>query len=326
MAEPLLQLEELTVHYPLRRGFLRRVVGAVRAVDGVSLELRRGETLGIVGETGCGKTTLGRAALRLVEPTSGRVRFDGTDLGAIGAAELRALRPRLQMIFQDPGASLNPRMTVGRAIAEPLEEHTDWPPARQAARVAELMEAVGLDRDLMGHYPAELSGGERQRVSIARALALEPALIVCDEPVAALDVSIRAQILALLEDLQARLGLSYLFISHDLGAVRHLADRVAVMYLGRIVELGPVDAAPAHPYTAALAASAPDPEDWRHPAPAEAPLSGDLPSPAAPPAGCAFASRCPEVMAACRVHAPALRAIAAGHRAACHLHDPEMRA
>ncbi len=327
MSETLVEVRDLAVHYPLRAGLLRRRAGVVRAVDGISFDIRRGETLGVVGETGCGKSTMGRALLHLGPPITGGVRFDGVDLDTLGASELRALRPRMQMVFQDPLASLNPRITLGRAIAEPLAEHTDWPPERQRARVFELMAAVGLDPELAGRYPHEVSGGQRQRVAIARALALEPDFIVCDEPVAALDVSIQAQIVSLLEALQERFALTYLFISHDLGMVRHIADRVAVMYLGRIVELAARDAlyaAPAHPYTAALLASAPDPAAWRAPGALEAPLEGDLPSPAAPPPGCNFCTRCPRVMEICHSADPPLREIAPGHFAACHLHDPEV--
>lgn len=325
MSEALVEVRDLAVHYPLRAGLLRRRAGVVRAVDGISFDIRRGETLGVVGETGCGKSTMGRALLHLGPPITGVVRFDGVDLDTLGASALRALRPRMQMVFQDPLASLNPRITLGRAIAEPLTEQTDWPPERQRDRVFELMAAVRLDPGLAGRYPHEVSGGQRQRVAIARALALEPDFIVCDEPVAALDVSIQAQIVSLLEALQERFALTYLFISHDLGMVRHIADRVAVMYLGRIVELAARDAlyaAPAHPYTAALLASAPDPAAWRARGALEAPLEGDLPSPAAPPPGCNFCTRCPRVMEICHSADPPLREIAPGHFAACHLHDP----
>ena len=257
---PLLEVTDLVKHFPVRRGAMRRRTGSVRAVDGVSLRLKRGEALGLVGESGCGKTTLARLVLRLTRPTAGSVVFDGADLNGVTAAELRALRPRMQMIFQDSHSSLNPRLAVGRSIAEPLLQHTTLSRAERAGRVAELMTVVGLDPGLATRMPHEFSGGQRQRVGIARALALNPDLIVCDEPISSLDISIQAQIVNLLADIRERLGPSYLFISHDLRMVRHLCDRVAVMRRGRIVEIGAAEALfrkPAHPYTRALLSAVP---------------------------------------------------------------------
>ena len=259
-AEPLLEVTDLKKHFPVRRGASQRLTGSVRAVDGVSFRLHRGETLGLVGESGSGKTTVARTVLRLTRPTSGRIVFDGVDLGQVTGAEMRSLRPRMQMIFQDSYSSLNPRMSVGRSIAEPLLQQTPLNRAERGARIAELMRTVGLDPGLAARKPHEFSGGQRQRVGIARALALRPALIVCDEPISSLDISIQAQIVNLLADVQERFGLTYLFISHDLRMVRHLCDRVAVMHRGRIVEAAPVAALfrePRHPYTRALLAAVP---------------------------------------------------------------------
>ena len=319
--EPLLRIENLTKHFPIMRGVFRRQVGTVRAVDGLDFEIQERETLGLVGESGCGKSTAGRVILRLHEPTAGRIVFRGTDVVALEGEALRRLRPRMQMIFQDPQDSLNPRMTVGSIVGEPLVEHGVAKAAKLRERVEALLEAVGLDPGFTNRYPHEFSGGQRQRLGVARALALNPEFIVCDEPIAALDVSIQAQVVNLLEDLQERLGLTYLFISHDLGMVRHIADRVAVMYLGRIVELAASDVLyrePLHPYTRALLSAVPihDPE---HEARRERIiLSGDVPSPARPPPGCRFSTRCPMVAPECSRREPEWRELRSGHWAACH--------
>jgi oligopeptide/dipeptide ABC transporter ATP-binding protein len=314
----LLRAEGLQVHFPQRGG------PPVRAVDGVDLEVRRGETLGLVGESGCGKSTLGLALLRLVEPTAGRIELDGTDVTALGRRELRALRRRVAMVFQDPYASLDPRQTIGRIVAEPLEVH-GLHPGRTARRdrVDELLGLVGLDPSFRARRPHELSGGQRQRVGIARALAGEPELIVCDEPIASLDVSIQAQVLNLLDRLQRELGLTYLFVAHDLAAVQHVSDRIAVMYLGRIVEVGDdaqVGGDPAHPYTRALLSAVPVPDPPAERARRRIVLAGDVPSPTAPPSGCRFRTRCPEAFEPCPVVDPALQDTGGGHLAACHLH------
>ncbi|MEL6479072.1 MAG: ABC transporter ATP-binding protein [Pseudomonadota bacterium] len=318
----LLSAEGLTKHFPIYRGIIRRQVGTVKAVDGLSFDIRRGETLGLVGESGCGKSTVGRTVLRLYDLTSGTLTFDGQDIGAIGADRLRAIRPRFQMIFQDPQACLNPRMTVGSIIAEPLTEHTALSRPDRQRRVEELLDAVGMNPNFANRYPHEFSGGQRQRIGIARALALEPDFIVCDEPIAALDVSIQAQVVNLLEELQESLGLTYLFISHDLSMVRHIADRVAVMYLGKIVEIGPVDALyenPQHPYTQALLSAVPIPDPKVEATRKHIILKGDVPNPANPPKGCRFCTRCPVATARCHEEDPAPREIAPGHTAACHL-------
>jgi peptide/nickel transport system ATP-binding protein len=320
MPEPLLQVRDLKTHFPVRRGVWGRVEGHVRAVDGVSLEIARGETLGLVGESGCGKSTLGRTVLRLLEPTSGSVRFDGAELVGMPARELRALRRRMQIVFQDPYGSLNPRMTVGQIVGEPFAIHRVAAGAERRRRVLQLLDQMGLRADAHDRYPHELSGGQRQRVGIARAIALDPDLVVADEPVSALDVSIQAQIVNLLQDLQQQRGLAYLFIAHDLKIVQHLSTRVAVMYLGRIVELAPAADLyrdPRHPYTQALlsAVPVPDPERKR----TRILLGGDLPSPSAPPPGCPFHPRCPHALDRCRVEAPPLREVAPGHQAACFL-------
>ncbi len=316
---PLLEVVGLAKHYPIRAGLLSRATGAVRAVDGVGFHVHPGETLALVGESGCGKSTTARLALRLIDPTAGTVRFEGADITALHGAPLRALRRRMQIVFQDPYASLNPRMTVGAILEEPLVVHGIGDrPARQA-RVAELLGLVGLAPYHAARYPHEFSGGQRQRIGIARALAVEPALVVLDEPVSALDVSIQAQVVNLLGDLQARLGLSYLFIAHDLAVVKHVADRVAVMYLGRIVETGPkaqVFADPRHPYTRLLLSAIPRPDPHRRLARQAA--QGDLPSPANIPAGCRFHTRCPYVIPVCRTEDPALLPISPAHLSACH--------
>jgi oligopeptide transport system ATP-binding protein len=321
---PLVEVSDLRMYFPIYAGLLRRRAGEVKAVDGVSFSIREGETLGLVGESGCGKSTCGRAILRLYEPTSGTVRIAGQDVADADADTLRRLRPTMQMVFQDPQASLNPRMTVASIIGEPLDEHGRLSRHDRLARIYELMDQVGLNRDFANRYPHEFSGGQRQRIGIARALALNPRFIVCDEPIAALDVSIQAQVVNLLEELQERLGLTYLFISHDLSMVRHIADRVAVMYLGRIVEIGGRDelyASPRHPYTQALLSAVPEPDPRIEATRRRIILTGDVPSPSRPPPGCNFSSRCPKVTDICRSRKPELREIAPGHLAACHLLD-----
>ena len=318
-AAPLLEVRDLVKHYRAR-ALLGRSTPPVRAVDGVSLTLGRGETLGLVGESGCGKTTVGRTLIRLQEPTSGQALLDGTDIFTLGPDALRAFRRRVQMIFQDPYGSLNPRMTVGDAIAEGMEIHRLGTRTQRRDRVATLLEEVGLDASYGTRYPHEFSGGQRQRIGIARALAVEPELIVCDEPVSSLDVSVQAQVLNLLSDLQRARQLSYLFIAHDLAVVRQVADRIAVMYLGRIVETGAADrvlSSPRHPYTVALRSAVP--EASMTAASARIVLSGDPPSPAAPPPGCAFHTRCfhPNRDERCRIERPELRPLA-GVQVACH--------
>jgi oligopeptide transport system ATP-binding protein len=321
--EFLLEVRDLVKHYPVSSGFFGRQVGLVRAVDGVSFSIRRGETLGLVGESGCGKTTTGRCVLQLERPTSGSVRFEGQELTTLPPAALRAVRRRIQVIFQDPYSSLNPRMTVSQIVGEPLIVHRLVPDAgAQAARVQELLRQVGLLPQHGRRYPHELSGGQRQRVGIARALALEPSLIICDEPVSALDVSIQAQIINLLEDLRRELGLTYLFVAHDLSVVRHISDRVAVMYLGRIVEIADRQAlyeAPRHPYTKALLSAVPIPDPLVEAQRERVVLGGEVPSPLHPPRGCAFHPRCPIAVEDCQRIRPDLRDLGAGHQAACHL-------
>jgi oligopeptide transport system ATP-binding protein len=321
--EVLLEVRELVKHFPVGGGFLGRHEGVVRAIDGVSFTIERGETLGLVGESGCGKTTTGRCILQLERPTSGRIAFEGTELIGLSEEELRAVRRKVQVIFQDPYSSLNPRMTVGQILAEPLKVHRIAPDeAKRAARVQELLSQVGLLPQHADRYPHQLSGGQRQRVGIARALAMEPSLIVCDEPVSALDVSIQAQIINLLEELQARLGLTYLFIAHDLSVVRHISDRVAVMYLGKIVELADRRALyedPLHPYTRALLSAVPIPDPAAEAHRERMVLKGEVPSPLNPPSGCVFHPRCPIAVGRCNAEIPPLREIKPGHWAACHL-------
>jgi oligopeptide transport system ATP-binding protein len=317
----LLEVKNLKVHFPVKRGMFSPAREFVKAVDEVSFSIAPGETLGLVGESGCGKTTLGRAIVRLVEPTAGSIFLEGADITRMEGAALRAQRRRLQMIFQDPYGSLNPRMTVEDLVGEALDIHglAENKSARQK-RVGELLRAVGLDATYAQRYPHEFSGGQRQRIGIARSLAVEPKLIVCDEPVSALDVSVQAQIINLLQDLQQQRGLAYLFIAHDLAVVEHISQRVMVMYLGKIVELADAKAiigAPKHPYTQALISAVPvvDPDSKRQ----RIILPGDVPSPIHPPSGCPFHPRCPVAEARCRTEIPALREIGPGHFAACHL-------
>ena len=320
-AQPILAVENLTKHFPIMQGVFRREVGTVKAVDGLDFEIRDRETLGLVGESGCGKSTAGRVILRLHSATAGRIVFRGTDITALEGEALRRLRPRMQMIFQDPQDSLNPRMTVGSIIGEPLLEHGAAMGRALQYRVEELLDAVGLDPGFTNRYPHEFSGGQRQRIGIARALALNPEFIVCDEPIAALDVSIQAQVVNLLEDLQERLGLTYLFISHDLSMIRHIADRVAVMYLGKIVELASSDVLyrePLHPYTRALLSAVPIHDPEREERRERVILSGDVPSPANPPPGCRFSTRCPMAAPECSEREPQWRELRPGHRVACH--------
>ena len=315
---PLVAVEGLRKYFPIRRGVFSRVVGHVKALDGVSFEVRRGETLGLVGESGCGKTTCGRVLLRLLDATDGRVTFDGADVLSLRRGELRALRRRMQIIFQDPYSSLNPRMTVGAMIGEALKVHRLARGKALRDRVADLLREVGLDPLHATRYPHEFSGGQRQRVGIARALAVAPDFIVADEPVSALDVSIQAQILNLLGDLRERLGLTYLFIAHNLSVVRHISDRVAVMYLGRIVELADVRTlytSPSHPYTQALLSAVPVPDP--HVKRQRIILKGDVPSPADVPPGCPFHPRCPEAIPECAREVPFLKDVAGGHWVAC---------
>jgi oligopeptide transport system ATP-binding protein len=321
--EVLLEVRDLVKHFTVGGGLFGGRAGTVRAVDGVSFALRRGETLGLVGESGCGKTTTGRCILQLERPTSGQVIFEGRDLSTLSETELRPMRRRMQVIFQDPYASLNPRMTVGQILAEPLAVHGVVPDRDgRRRRVRDLLQRVGLLPQHADRYPHQMSGGQRQRVGIARALAVEPALIVCDEPVSALDVSIQAQIINLLEDLQAELGLTYLFIAHDLAVVRHISDRVAVMYLGKIVEIADrreLYESPLHPYTKALLAAVPIPDPVLEARRTHTVLTGEVPSPLNPPSGCVFHPRCPIAIERCRGEVPPLRDVTPGHGAACLL-------
>ena len=325
IADPLLQVRDLKVHFAVRRGLLQRTVGVSKAVDGVSFDVAKGTTLGLVGESGCGKSTTGRALLRLVPLTSGSVRLGGTDLGALSAGELRKERRRMQMIFQDPYASLNPRMTILDIVAEPLGVHgLVKTPRERLEKVAHLLQTVGLEPSYMRRYPHEFSGGQRQRIGIARAISLSPELVIADEPVSALDVSIQAQIVNLLAQLQSDLGLTYVFIAHDLAVVRHLSREIAVMYLGRIVERAPAEelfARPVHPYTQALLSAIPIPDPKIERKRKRLVLVGDVPSPLNPPSGCHFHTRCPYVRDRCRVEAPALVERGVGHFAACHLNE-----
>ena len=322
--EVLVSVRGLKKHFPVTKGMFRRKVGAVRAVDGVSFDIRRGETLGLVGESGSGKSTIGRTMLQLEKATEGSVVFDGIELVGLAAGALRRTRPRMQMVFQDPHASLNPRMTVSSIVGEPLLEHGKSSSRERQERVEELLGLVGLDPTHANRYPHEFSGGQRQRIGIARAIALNPDFIVCDEPIAALDVSIQAQVVNLMEHLQDLLGLTYLFISHDLGMVRHIADRVAVMYLGHIMELADVEdlyGDPRHPYTRALQSSAPVPDPVVEATRVKIILEGDIPSPSDPPPGCPFNTRCPDAVDRCHEEIPVWREVAPGHGVACHLVD-----
>jgi oligopeptide transport system ATP-binding protein len=331
--KPLVEVENLKVYFPIVGGIFRNKIGDVRAVDGVSFDVRKGETLGLVGESGCGKSTIGRAMIRLREATEGTVKFDGVNLTTLRPRELRKMRRRMQIIFQDPYGSLDPRMTVGSIISEPLETHNLARGEEKVARVAQLLELVGLDPRYVNRYPHEFSGGQRQRIGVARSLAVEPEFIVCDEPISALDVSIQAQVLNLLTDLRDRLNLTYLFIAHDLSVVRHISDRVAVMYLGKVVELGTpeeVYAAPGHPYTRALLSAVPIPDPAAERKRRRVILTGDVPSPANPPSGCRFHTRCwlyerlgkPEN---CRTVDPELRVLVGEQRAACHYAEDSLK-
>jgi len=329
----LIEVDRLKVHFPILSGIFQTESGRVRAVDDISFEIRKGETLGLVGESGCGKSTTGRAVIRLRNPTAGTVRFDGRDLMDLSRGELRKMRRRMQIIFQDPYSSLNPRMTVGSIISEPLETHDLAAGKARIERVRELLALVGLNPNYTDRYPHEFSGGQRQRIGVARALAVEPEFIVCDEPISALDVSIQAQVLNLLVELREKFGLTYLFIAHDLSVVRHISDRVGVMYLGKLVELGPPSAiydAPGHPYTRALLSAVPIPDPKAERRRKRVILTGDVPSPANPPDGCRFHTRCwlyeslgrPEQ---CRTEDPELRTVATDHRAACHFAEEALQ-
>jgi oligopeptide/dipeptide ABC transporter ATP-binding protein len=322
-APSLLKVEDLKTHFPVKGGVFLRSKATCKAVDGVNFELKSGETLGLVGESGCGKTTLGKTIVRLVHPTAGRILFEGADLAPIGRRAMKPIRRHLQMVFQDPAESLNARHTVGAILEEPYVIHGMGDAAARRKSVEELLARVGLPRDAAHRYPFEFSGGQRQRIGIARALALRPRLIICDEPVSALDVSIQSQVLNLLLDLQREFGLSYLFVAHNLAVVKHVSDRLAVMYLGRIVEIGDSEAVysnPRHPYTRALIASIPEPDPSRPRA--KAALAGDIPSPINPPPGCPFHTRCPYATDRCKVEVPHLRGTAAPgapeHSVSCH--------
>nr|WP_216620972.1 dipeptide ABC transporter ATP-binding protein [Brevibacillus borstelensis] len=318
----MLEVKDLKKHYPIKKGLFGKQVGAVKAVDGVSFSIQPGETLGIVGESGCGKSTTGRTILRLIEPTAGEVLFDGQDIRKLPPDEMRKFRTNMQIVFQDPYASLDPRWTVQRTLEEPLRTHLKLSEAEIKDRIAELMSVVGLAPYHASRFPHEFSGGQRQRIGIARALALRPKFVVCDEPVSALDVSIQAQVLNLMQDLQSQFSLTYMFISHDLSVVKFICDRVGVMYLGRMVEMAPTAemfAEPLHPYTKALmsAVPVPDPEAARE----RIVLTGDVPNPQSPPTGCTFHTRCPYVMDSCRQAVPEWREVSPGRHVACHLFE-----
>ena len=320
MSEPLLEVTNLRKYFPIRGGALSRVSNYVRAVEDVSFSIHRGETLGLVGESGCGKTTTGRAVLRLIEPDAGDIRFEGVDLRALSRRDLRRRRREMQIIFQDPYASLNPRMPIRAIVGEPFAIHGTAQGPEREEKVVELLETVGLDPSVRVRYPHEFSGGQRQRIGIARAIAMNPKLIVADEPVSALDVSIQAQIINLLADLQEQLGLTYLFISHAIPVIEHISDRIGVMYLGKLVEVGTssqICADPKHPYTQALLSAVPVPEPGK--ARQRIVLRGDVPTPINPPAGCRFHTRCPVVVDRCRTEEPPMRSLADGRLTACHL-------
>ena len=327
--EPILSAHDLVKHYPIRTGVFRRQTGAVRAVDGVSFDLYPGETLGIVGESGCGKSTLGRLLVQLEAPTAGELTFDGQKMSDVGTSDLRRMRRDIQIVFQDPYTSLNPRMTVGRIIGEPFEIHSDLVPKnKRLARVQELLELVGLSPEHINRYPHQFSGGQRQRIGIARGLALNPKVIVCDEPVSALDVSVQAQVVNLLEKLQRELGLAYVFIAHDLSVVRHISHRVGVMYLGKMVEIGDetqIYERPTHPYTQALLSAVPVPDPTMRDKKDQIVLTGDVPSPANPPSGCRFHTRCWKAQEICSTTEPPLELRNDGpgqHNSACHFAEP----
>jgi oligopeptide transport system ATP-binding protein len=330
---PLIEVQNLKVYFPIISGLFQRTTGHVRAVDDVTFEIRKGETLGLVGESGCGKSTTGRALIRLRDATEGSVKFDGVDLTTVNKSQLRRMRRRMQIIFQDPYSSLNPRMTVGSIISEPIDTHRLATGKAKEERVRELLRLVGLNPNYTNRYPHEFSGGQRQRIGVARSLAVEPEFIVCDEPISALDVSIQAQVLNLLVELREQFGLTYLFIAHDLSVVRHISDRVGVMYLGKVVELGPPSAiyeTPAHPYTRALLSAIPIPDPKAERRRKRVILTGDVPSPANPPSGCRFHTRCwlyerlgrPEN---CRTDDPELRLVGDDHRAACHYAEDALK-
>ncbi|GGF76140.1 ABC transporter ATP-binding protein [Paenibacillus albidus] len=317
----LLEVRNLKKHYPIRKGLFAKQVGAVKAVDGISLSVEQGETLAVVGESGCGKSTTGRAILRLIEPTEGEIVFNGTNVRSLDTEQLRRFRTDMQMVFQDPYASLDPRWTVQRILEEPLRTHEAAKNNELKSRVEQLMEVVGLSPYQAQRFPHEFSGGQRQRIGIARALALNPKFIVCDEPVSALDVSIQAQVLNLMQDLQEQFGLTYMFISHDLSVVKFISDRVAVMYLGRIVELAPTKtlfAKALHPYTQALMSAVPVPNPGQKKS--RIVLTGDVPNPETPPTGCTFHPRCPYAMDRCKSETPVLRELESGHQVSCHLY------